>query len=73
MQKDAYRNEYIYHFHYGGKDFRCGDNGYVSFFLKKNGTEGYFSYIHKGEQSPSCQAPVDPVFPNDKGILMTKQ
>ncbi len=73
MQKDEFRNSYTYTFHYDGKDYKCGDNGYVSFYLKDNNTQGYFSYIHRGAQSPSCQTSVDPVFPNDQGILLTKQ
>ncbi len=75
MYKKAYRNPYTYSFYYEGKNSQCGDNGFTSIYIKKNtqDTKAYLVYLHRGEQSPSCQTSIDPVFPNDQGILLTKQ
>ncbi len=73
MFKDEYRNSYTYIFNYFGKNYKCGDNGDVWFFMKKNNTEAYFSYSYRGSQSFNCTTSIGPVFPNDQGILLTKQ
>ena len=71
MFKDAYHDSYTYAFNYFGKDYKCGDNGYVFIFIQDS-TKAHFVYSHKGSQDPDCTNAVGPVFPKTT-IVLTKQ
>ncbi len=75
MYKDSYRSPLSYDLHYQGKNYKCGDNGYVSLYIKSNtqNSKMYFVYLHKGSVSSDCTSSVGAVFPINEGILLTKQ